>query len=194
MRRAVLSRQLRKLLPVAALLALVAFPASASADQGAAVIRDCLNHGRITGHYSQKAYSQALAELPTDVAEYSDCPNLIRQARLAAAGQGGNSSSGGGPGGPVGGGGGGSGPGGGPAPSSFSPSERAALASALHGGGAAVNLGGQAIRPGVVHAGFNSAFKDLPTPLLALLIALAAGTLAAAGATTTRRVRARRPL
>ena len=192
MRPAVLPRQLRKLLlPVALLLALAAFPASASADQGAAVIRDCLNHGHITGHYSQKAYSQALAELPSDVAEYSDCPNLIRQARLNAASGGGGHSGSGGVGGP---GGGGSGPGGGPAPSSFTPSERAALAGALRDGGAAVNLAGQTVRPGVLHSGLGAAFDSLPGPLVALLIALAAAAVAASGVTATRRVRARRTI
>jgi hypothetical protein len=172
---------LRRLLPATVLFALLV-PASAQADQGAAVIRDCLNHGRIQGHYSQKAYSQALAELPADVAEYSDCPNLIREARLAAAsGQSGS-------------GGGGSGAGGGaPSAASFTPAERQALASAGRHGGAAVNLGGQVIRPGVIHANVASALNNLPTPLLALLIALAAGALAGLGFVGNKRVRARRP-
>jgi hypothetical protein len=176
---------LRRLLPATVLFALLA-PASAQADQGAAVIRDCLNHGRIQGHYSQKAYSQALAEMPADVTEYSDCPNLIRQARLAAASGQGGSGAGGGAGGA-------SGSGGAPSAASFTPSERQALASAGRRGGAAVNLGGQVVRPGVIHADAASALNSLPTPLLALLIALAAGALAAVGFVGTKRVRARRP-
>jgi hypothetical protein len=172
---------LRRLLPATVLFALLV-PASAQADQGAAVIRDCLNHGRIQGHYSQKAYSQALAEMPADVTEYSDCPNLIRQARLAAAsGQGSGGS-------------GGSGAGGGaPSAASFTAAERQALASAGRHGGAAVNLGGQVIRPGVIHANAASALNNLPTPLLVLLIALAAGALAGLGFVGNKRVRARRP-
>ncbi len=170
----------------AALAVALLLPAAAWADQGAAVIRDCLNNGRITGHYSQKAYSQALAELPTDVAEYSDCPNLIRQAQLAAAG-GGSGGQGGGPGGFGGGPGGGSA--GGPP---FTTAERHALSLATLEGGKALNLGGQMIRPGIVHANLASAVNTLPTPLLALLAALAACGLGGAGNLLRNRVRARR--
>lgn len=170
----------------AALAVALLLPAAAWADQGAAVIRDCLNNGRITGHYSQKAYSQALAELPTDVAEYSDCPNLIRQAQLAAAG-GGSGGQGGGPGGFGGGPGGGSA--GGPP---FTAAERHALGLATLEGGKALNLDGQMIRPGVVHANLASAVNTLPTPLLALLLALAACGLGGLGTLLRNRVRARR--
>lgn len=60
------------------LLLLSAAPAFAS---GADVIRDCLQNGRLTKTYSQKEYAAALSNLPTDVAEYSDCEALIRAAR-----------------------------------------------------------------------------------------------------------------
>ena len=173
----------RRLLPVTVLLVLLV-PGVARADQGAAVIQDCLNHSHLTRHYSQRAYDEALAELPTDVAEYSDCPNLIRQARLAAA-----SGLSGGGGGNAGGGGGRNGPG----AASFTAAERKALAAARVLGGQAVDLGGQVIRPGVVHANVSSAVTSLPTPLLALLIALAVSALSALGAVLRNRVRARRP-
>lgn len=179
-------------LPVAAALALL-LPGVAAADQGAAVIQDCLDHSRITGHYSQKAYNEALAELPADVSEYSDCPNLIRQARLAAAAGRAAGGGGSGRGGAGGGGGGASAAGAGPAAASFSATERRAVADASRRGGEALNLAGQVVRPGVVHANVASAVNSLPTPLLALLCALAAGALVSVGGAIRNRVRARRP-
>ena len=179
---------LRRLLPATVAAALLV-PASAQADQGAAVIRDCLDHNSIQGHYSQRAYSEALAELPTDAAEYSDCAQLIRQARLAAAaGHGGGTGGGGSAGG-----GGGGGSASSPAVASFTPAERQALATAQRQRGRGVNLGGEVIQPGVVHADAASAINDLPTPLLALMIALAASALGGLAAALKRYVRARRP-
>jgi hypothetical protein len=163
-------------------------PGVAWADQGTAVVRDCLNHGSIQGHYSQQAYSQALAEIPTDVSEYSDCANLIRQAQLAAASNPG--SGGGGAGGLAGGGAGGGGAGGGAAPATAA--ERRALDAAHRRGGAAVDLGsGEVIRPAVSRADIGSAVSQLPAPLLAVLIALVACALLGGGSVITNRVRAR---
>jgi hypothetical protein len=172
---------------LAALLAAAAVvPPAASADAGLAVIHDCLNNGRITGHYTQQAYSQALAEIPTDVSEYSNCSNLIRQAQLAAAGGAGGGSGGGS--------GGGFGFGSGPAAlaTPITPSERRALTTARAGGAAPVTIGGQLIRPGVVPLSVASALRSLPTTLLAVLIALAGCALAALVSVIRSRVRARR--
>jgi hypothetical protein len=164
-------------------------PAAAWGDQGAAVVHDCLNHGSIQGHYSQQAYSQALAELPTDVSEYSDCANLIRQAQLAAASNhGGQGGGGGGFGaGGTGGGGGGASP-----LASATAAERRALDAAHRRGSAGVNLGGgQVIRPSVASADIGSAISQLPAPLLAVLIALLACGLLGGGTVIANRVRAR---
>lgn len=155
-------------------------PASAQADGGAAVIRDCLNHGRITGHYTQRQYAQALAELPADVAEYSDCSGLIRQAQLAAAGGRGRS----------GGGAGGTGPGNSLA--TATPAERAQLRAATQAGGQPFDVGGKLVRPGVVSVRSSSVFNALPTPLLIALAALLAASLGVGGHRIWGIVRARR--
>jgi hypothetical protein len=161
-----------------------------------ALIKDCLKNGRVVGHYSQQDYSQALANLPTDVAEYSDCAGVIRRAQLSSA---------------VGGGGAvsarsgtiGAGAGGGGAPtapanpradplSSAAPSERAAVDQARRGGSTAVDVGGQLLRPGVVAARTSSILNALPTPLLVALGALTLIGLAVAGRFARDLVRARR--
>lgn len=152
--------------------------ALARADAGSAVIRDCVNNGAITRHFSQQALSQALAEMPAAVTEYSNCADLIRQAELAGAG--GRGGSGGGAGG------------GNVAPAaSFTPGERAALTAAHRAGGAGVQIGGAIVRPGVVHVGIASAVNDLPTSLLVLLALLGAGAVLALGRLVFTRVRAR---
>jgi hypothetical protein len=159
-------------LPILVLMLLA--PAAAHADGGAAVIRDCLNHGSITGHYTQQQYAQALAELPADVAEYSDCGSLIRQAQLAAASSRGGVA---------------------PAaatnsPSTATPAERAALRAAQRTGSQPLDIGGHMVRPGVIRT--SSVFNTLPTPLLIALAVLIAGTLGVGGRRVWSIVRARR--
>ena len=99
--------------------ALLLVPALARADAGDAVIKDCTRNGTLTKTYSQKAYQQALAELPADVDEYGDCRQVIRDAQLGAASGGSNGS----PAGSI--------PGVGPAAATpHTPAEKAALAQA----------------------------------------------------------------
>jgi hypothetical protein len=154
-------------------------PAAAQADGGAAVITDCVNHGdRVTGHYTQKQYAQALAELPADVTEYTTCADAIRRAQLAAAG--GHS------------GGGGAAPAPANTLSAASPSERAALRTAGRAGSHPFDIGGQLVRPGVVAVRSSSVFNALPTPLLIALAALLVTALAAGSHRVWTIVRARR--
>jgi hypothetical protein len=153
-----------------ALLATLAIVPAARADVGATIIERC-THGQSLSGFSQQDYRRALQELPAEVEEYSDCASLIRRAQLAGAGGGG----------------------GGEAVASIAstPAERAAL----HGAStraAPVRLGGQLVRPGVVHTNVASALSTLPTPLLALLAFLLAWALALAGRSITNRVRANR--
>ncbi len=70
------------------LVALVAAaPASPNALGGTAqVVADCNAHGRLTGHYSEAMLHTALATLPTDVAEYTNCADVIRKQLLAQVG------------------------------------------------------------------------------------------------------------
>ena len=78
-------RRLHRLAPAAALLVL-ASPPSARADVGATIIERC-THGQSIAGFSQQDYARALQELPTEVEQYSNCGNLIRQAAQQASTQ-----------------------------------------------------------------------------------------------------------
>src|SRR6476620_6506772 len=91
---------MRRLL-LTAVLGCLLLPAAAWAS-GQAVIKDCTDDGVIEGHYSQQDYKNALANLPTDVDEYTDCRDVIKRAQTGGTGGGGTS----GPGAPGGTGGG----------------------------------------------------------------------------------------
>jgi hypothetical protein len=75
------SRRLHRLALAAALLVL-ASPPFARADVGATIIERC-THGQSIAGFSQQDYARALQELSTEVEEYSNCGNLIRQAQQA---------------------------------------------------------------------------------------------------------------
>jgi hypothetical protein len=161
---------------LAALAALACFAAVAAADTGTKIIERC-THGQSLSGFTQKDYRRALAELPTEVEEYSDCGNLIRHAQLAAAG----------------GGGGGSGGGGSALPTTpISRGEQSSLSRASRSGAAPLSVGGQSVQPGVIHANVSSAFSSLPTPLLALLIFLLACAAALGGRTIQKGIREHR--
>lgn len=73
---------------VATTLALiVAWPASALADDASRALYDQCQSGRITGKFTQKQYKDALRNIQTDLEEYTDCADVIRRAQLAAAGR-----------------------------------------------------------------------------------------------------------
>src|SRR5215212_10539513 len=93
---------MRRLL-VTFILLLSLLPAAAAFAGGAKVIRDCTDDGRLQGKYTQRELREALASLPSDIDEYTDCRGVIRRAAFGGAG-----SSGGGSGKGGGGGGGGS--------------------------------------------------------------------------------------
>ncbi len=154
-----------------ALSLLACLAATAGADKGAKIIERC-THGQSLSGFSQKDYRRALAELPTEVEEYSDCGNLIRRAQLAALGPGG------------GGGGGGN------TPTQVSPQEQRAISRAPKSGGAPQSIGNQLVSPGVVHASVSSALSSLPDPLLAMLALLVACALALGGRSIYHGVRA----
>jgi hypothetical protein len=174
----------RRALWVATLTATMLLTAApAGANVGETIIDRC-THGESLSGFNQSAYTQALKELSADTEEYSDCSSLIRQAQRAAA---------------VGARGGGDSSGGGPTAGAASsvavaatPSEQRAVTHAAQGGSEPVQLGGQAIAPGVVHANVSSALSSLPTPLLAFLGFLLACALAIVGGVLRRRVRGAR--
>jgi hypothetical protein len=156
-------------------------PASAPAS-GRAVIRDCTDDGQLSKGYTQKEYRDALAHLPTDVDEYTDCRDVIRRAQLGGA-----SGSKNGPGGPSGAGGSGGGGGGGLTQASGL-AEKTALARAQKGGGAPIHIGGQTVTPGGSRFTAADVRNALPAPVLVVLVMLGAGALVAGGATARNRV------
>jgi hypothetical protein len=91
---------MRRAILLTLLLAIV--PAAAAHASAASVIRDCTDDGVLQGTYSQKELRGALANLPSDVDEYTNCREIIRAAQLA----GGGGTTGGGGGGATGSGGG----------------------------------------------------------------------------------------
>jgi hypothetical protein len=164
----------------AILVTLVSSAAPAQGDVGEQIIRRCTHNESLSG-FSQAAYRQALKELSAGTEEYSNCAQLIRQAQLAAAGVG----HGGGPG-----------AGGAATPATQTvaptPSEQRAIARAPRAGSVPLQIGGQTIHPGVVHADISSALSSLPTPLLATVAFLLLGLLLAAGAGIRNRIRTHR--
>jgi hypothetical protein len=202
--RQTLRLRLRIATALALLLALMA-PGLAHAST-AALFKDCAD-GSLDGKYSQKDYANALANLPADLDEYSDCRSQIQRAQLgggSSSGGGGSSSSGGATGaGPTTGGGGttggGSGDAGTAAPSSGNPldsataAERASFEKAVAAGNAPVKLDGRPITPGALGGAKANGLADLPAPLLAILALLAIGGIGAAGLGTRRLVHGRRP-
>ena len=69
----------RHTLFLAAMLCALALPATAAASYRDA-IADCNEDSVLDGTYSNKELRQALKNLPTDIAEYTDCADLLRAA------------------------------------------------------------------------------------------------------------------
>jgi hypothetical protein len=190
-----------------ALALLLAFAAPSLAQASTeALFKDCAD-GTLDGRYSQKVYAEAMANLPADLDEYSDCRSQIQRARLGGgkssnSGAGGGTNAGGGgaistgTGGPTGGGTGD--PSAPAAPTvnpldTATPAERASFKKAITAGDAPVEVDGRPIDPGALGGAKTNGVADLPAPLLALLALLAIGGLSAAGFGTRRLVHSRRP-
>jgi hypothetical protein len=73
---------LRRLSAVAVVALCLLIPASPAFASGADVLIDCNDNGRLTKDYSQKEYRQALAQMPADLKQYTDCESIIRRAQL----------------------------------------------------------------------------------------------------------------
>jgi len=157
-------------------LALLCAPTPALADRGTTIIERC-THGQSLGGFSQQDYRRALAELPTEVEEYSDCGNLIRRAQLAAAGAGTT----------------GAGTSNGAVATPLTPAEQQRVGAIAHTATPPVRVGNQVVRPGVVHADISSALSSLPNALIAILAGVLACALALAGRAIRDRVANRRP-
>jgi hypothetical protein len=157
-------------------LALVAAAPAVATSTTTKILEECAAGTLPTG-YSQQAYNQALKQMPPELAEYSDCPDLIHKAQFARAA---SSRGTGGAGEP--------GSGASTAVAAPTPTEQRTLESVPRGAAAApVPVGGEVLHPGVVHVDLASAFNTLPTPLLVLLVFLLVCALALGGRALRRR-------
>jgi hypothetical protein len=82
---------MKKLLVIIALLGAFGLLCGGSLPSAVAAgvsppVADCSAHGYLKQHYSASELQQALATMPTDVKEYTNCPNVIQQALLAELG------------------------------------------------------------------------------------------------------------
>ena len=183
----------RALIPLLA-LALIA-PSSAYAGSRERILRDCQD-GQMNGHYSQKEYADALAHMPTDVDEYTDCRDVIRRAQLGSVshhggGSGGNTSGGNTSGGNTS---------GAATPravvrnpdASASHRERAKLDQTRKQGSKPLAVGGTVVQPSSLGYQSSSSVSTIPTPLLIALILLGVATLGAGGVWLRSRVITRR--
>jgi hypothetical protein len=157
-------RRALRALVVVAVAAVLALPATASASSRD-LLRDCAEDGKLDRKYSQRDLRDAEGDLPSDIAEYTDCRDAINDAQIGGSGRGGRGGSLKTESGAVAG----------------SPEDIAELKRITGDGGApTVNVGGRRVEPGGdgLFAAAGAANR-IPLPVAAALIGLAA--LGAAG-------------
>lgn len=181
---------MRRTLLLFVLLGALGLAPSAALASGADVIRDCTDNARIDDQHGPQDYAEALANLPSDVDEYTDCRQIISDARRnppqqsSGGGGGGNDGAGGG-----GGGGGGKNDGGGTSATAKAKPNRGEVA------GARATRAEAPKGPPVVPSGSRLADervqRGIPLALLLVIGLLALATLAALTASVVRRRRRR---
>jgi hypothetical protein len=154
-------RGARNLLAVA-VLALLALPASATADP----VRDCARDGDLDKPYSNAELRRALDRIPGDLDEYSNCREVLSGAIAGGSDKGGNRPTAGAEGNPIT-----------PAEQAARDRDSAELAEITGNpdeNPPSVEVGGERVEPGT-NGLFDlaSASNDLPMPLLVTLISLA---------------------
>jgi hypothetical protein len=162
---------MRRPLAYLTLAVCLALPANAIAGGGQQLVNDCTDNGKIDGKYSAGDYKDALNNIPTDVDEYTDCRDIIRQSQVANTGQQPERKTAFAPT---------ETPAGPPAPAE---KQQIARQRARFSHGNPVRIGGVKVTPGSLSrqagsAGFGNTSNDLPVPVLVLLLAIAALTLA----------------
>lgn len=182
----VLPRALPALLLV---LACLLAPAAAHASYQE-LLKDACRDEKVDGTYSQKDYREALANLPADTDQYTNCRAVLRAAQLAAA----KNQAAGGSSTPAG-----SDPvsqilASGDPLATATPTEKAAVTAATQQGGAPITVAGKVVEPSSLGAGRTVAasISDLPVPLLIALAICALAAIAALLAVLIPRVRERR--
>lgn len=154
---------LRRLTAAAVFTSCLLLPVTPALASGSDVIKDCNDNGHLTKKYSQKEYRTALAQMPADIRQYTDCENVIRRAQLGLANSTGGTASKQNPFG------------------SATPDETAAaqkdIAAAQKSGGAKQRIAGALITPGTLAYTKLSSVSELPTSLLVLVVLIVLGTL-----------------
>jgi hypothetical protein len=154
---------LRRLTAAAVATSCLLLPVSSALASGSDVIRDCNDNGHLTKSYSQKEYRDALAQMPADIRQYTDCESVIRRAQLGLANSTGGTASVQNPFGDA------------------TPEETAAaqkdIATAKASGGAKQRIAGALVTPGTLAYTKLSSVSELPTPLLVLVVLIVLGTL-----------------
>jgi hypothetical protein len=171
------TRPQTRLVPTVGILIAIALSIAspAWADVGQTIIQRCGKGESLSG-FSQSDYAKALKEISATTEEYSECGQLIRQAKASAASH--RPGSSGGSSGAV------------PTQAVLAtPAEQKSIAHAAKAGSEPVSLGDHVVNPGVVHANVASALSTLPTPVLVLLAFLLACLLAVGGGVLRRRIR-----
>jgi hypothetical protein len=170
---------LRLAMAVMCLLALLtASPASASTRNK--IIKDCADDGVLQGKYSPSALRDARQNLPSDVAEYTDCADVLRRAESPSSG-GGAGATGGGYASPgAAGAAAAAGADGGPVQTAQTPQDEDTLAKASVAGKQPVSINEQPVVPGTAGLRAGAPRNGIPgTLVIALvLLAFAGGTLA----------------
>jgi len=172
---------------LATLVALLAFAPSALAADSATIIADCEDDGRLQGRYSNSDLRKARKDMPADVAEYSNCLDVLRRAEVSS-GSGGSGAAGGGA--PLSGGGGGAVGGtasqGGAPLTPGTPAEQQSLDRAA-ANGAAIDVDGRKVVPGASGLQPSGSRSEIPGTLVLALVAL--GLLGGAAAVPALRRR-----
>ncbi len=163
-------RMLRRPTTAAVVALCLLLPAPAALASGADVLIDCNDNGRLTKEYSQKEYRDALANIPADLKQYTDCENIIRRAQRGESGSTGGTANAGTP------------------FAGATPEEevqaRADIEAARKSGSAPQRIGdkgGFFVTPGALSfTKVSAATSELPTPLLVLVGLIVIGALAGA--------------
>ncbi|MDX6665963.1 MAG: hypothetical protein QOG68_2169 [Solirubrobacteraceae bacterium] len=168
---------LRRQTAAASVALCLLLPAPSALASGSDVILDCNNNGRLSKKYTQKEYRQALAQMPADIKQYTDCEGIIRRAQLGLANSTGGQASGNNP------------------YAGATPTEAATvqkdIATATRAGRTPQRVGGAVVTPGTLSFRQISAISKLPTPLVVLVVLMLVGTVL--GAAHLFRSRRERP-
>ena len=159
---------------VLCLLALFAAPAEASTRNK--IIKDCADDGVLQGSYSPSDLRDARQHLPSDVAEYTDCADVLRRAEAPAGGSGGSGGGGGGTGATGGGtpnaAAAASGNSGTPLITPSTPEDTKALQDAQQAGAQPVKINGQSVVPGAAGLRSGATRNGIPGTLAVALVLL----------------------